>query len=310
MEEGIYARIHTNKGEILAELYHKRTPMTVANFVGLAEGKIDNEAKPLGEPYFDGLKFHRVISDFMIQGGDPKGNGSGGPGYRFPDEFHSTLHHNAPGILSMANAGPRTNGSQFFITHVETPWLDNKHTVFGKVLTGMDVVNKIEQGDVMERVEIERIGNEAEEFDARRVFNESLEDERGRAAKQEEEAMRRIDELSEGFTTTSEGLRYKITSEGSGKPAAKGHDVSVHYKGMLADGSVFDDSSRRGDPIRFPLGQGRVIRGWDLGISLLKEGDEARFVIPPHLGYGEMGAGGVIPPNAWLIFDVKLVKVH
>lgn len=310
MEQGIYARIHTNRGEILAELYHKRTPMTVANFVGLAEGKIDNEARPLGEPYYDGLKFHRVINDFMIQGGDPEGSGRGGPGYRFPDEFDSSLRHNSPGTLSMANAGPKTNGSQFFITHGETPWLDNKHTVFGKVITGMDVVNSIKQGDVMERVEIERIGVEAEEFDARKVFNEQLQEERGRVADKEKEALRKIDELSEGFEITSSGLRYKIKQEGSGKQASKGHDVSVHYKGMLADGSVFDDSSSRGEPIRFPLGQGRVIQGWDEGISLLKEGGEARFVIPPHLGYGEMGAGGVIPPNAWLIFDVKLVEVH
>jgi len=166
-DDGLYAALQTNKGLIRLRLEFEKTPMTAANFVGLAEGTVENAVRP-GEPYYDGLAFHRVIDNFMIQGGCPDGTGAGGPGYTFPDEFDESLVHDAPGVLSMANAGPGTNGSQFFITHVETPWLDGKHSVFGRVVGTRDqrVVNEIEQGDMIEEVKILRIGPAAEAFKA------------------------------------------------------------------------------------------------------------------------------------------------
>ncbi|MBP2832273.1 peptidylprolyl isomerase [Aquimarina sp. U1-2] len=309
MQDGLYAKLNTNKGEILINLEYQKTPGTVGNFVGLAEGNLENKAKPQGEPYYDGLKFHRVIADFMIQGGDPQGTGVGGPGYQFDDEIHPDLKHNSPGIVSMANAGPGTNGSQFFITHVETSWLDGNHTVFGQVVEGQDVVNKIAQGDSIDQVEIVRVGEKAKNFNAVESFRQfnGAQEEREAAAKKKSEEL--LEELAAGFEKTDSGLRYKIIQKGDGAKAEKGKTVSVHYKGSLPDGTVFDSSFKRNQPIDFPLGMGQVISGWDEGIALLQVGDKARFVIPPYLGYGERGAGGVIPPNATLIFDVELMDI-
>ena len=309
MQEGIYARFTTSKGQIIVQLTHDKTPGTVGNFVALAEGNLENSAKPQGTPYYDGLKFHRVIADFMIQGGCPLGTGTGDPGYKFDDEFVSDLKHDVPGVLSMANAGPGTNGSQFFITHTATPWLDGKHTVFGKVVEGQEVVDAIAQGDVIETLAIERVGDAAQNWNAVEAFRVF---ENARAKREEEAkkaAQEALDKLAAGFDQTDSGLRYKIIQKGSGAQAEKGKSVSVHYEGSLDNGQVFDSSYRRKDPITFTLGIGQVIQGWDEGIALLKEGDKARFVIPSYLGYGERGAGGVIPPNATLVFDVELIKV-
>ncbi|GGG52817.1 peptidylprolyl isomerase [Bizionia arctica] len=309
MQDGLYAKFNTNKGEILVALEYKKTPGTVGNFVALAEGNMENSVKPQGTPYYDGLKFHRVIPNFMVQGGCPQGSGSGNPGYKFADEFHPELKHSGPGVLSMANAGPGTNGSQFFITHIETPWLDNMHTVFGNVVTGQDVVDAIAQGDEIETLEIVRVGSEAEAFNGIEAFR-TFEGSREKRVAAERDAKRaELDALAVGFEETKSGLRYQILQKGTGKKAEKGHTVSVHYKGQLPDGTVFDSSYKRKQPLEFPIGVGQVIAGWDEGIQLLNVGDKARLVIPSDLGYGSAGAGGVIPPNATLIFDVELMDV-
>ena len=308
MQDGIYAKFDTSKGEIIVKLTHDKTPGTVGNFVALAEGAKENSAKPKNTPYYDGLSFHRVIPDFMIQGGCPQGTGPGDPGYKFDDEFHPDLKHSGPGVLSMANAGPGTTGSQFFITHVATPWLDNKHTVFGKVVEGQNVVDKIEQGDLINGLEILRIGSEAESWDAVEAFTTFESSRELRLQEEQNKAEAELEKVAAGFDKTNSGLRYKILKKGSGKKAQKGNTVSVHYEGSLTNGQVFDSSYKRNQPIDFQLGIGQVIPGWDEGISLLKVGDKARFVIPSELGYGSAGAGGVIPPNANLIFDVELME--
>ena len=309
MENGIYAKFNTSKGSILVKLTHDLTPGTVGNFIGLAEGQLENSAKPMGQPYYDGLKFHRVIPDFMVQGGCPQGIGTGGPGYNFEDEFHPTLKHDKPGVLSMANSGPGSNGSQFFITHVPTNWLDGKHTVFGNVVEGQDVVDAVAQGDLIESLEIVRVGDAAQKWnaiEAFRTFEGSRLKRIEEAKKQAEESM---EKLAAGFDKTESGLRYKLIQTGSGKQAEAGKTVSVHYEGSLENGKVFDSSYPRKKPIEFRLGQGQVIEGWDEGIALLKVGDKARFVIPSYLGYGSSGAGSIIPPDATLVFDVELMDV-
>ena len=309
MENGIYAKFNTTKGVILVKLTHDLTPGTVGNFVGLAEGNLENKVKPQGNKYYDGLKFHRVIPDFMIQGGCPQGTGTGDPGYKFDDEFHPTLKHDKPGVLSMANSGPGTNGSQFFITHVPTSWLDNKHTVFGQVVEGQDIVNEIVQGDIIESLEIVRVGEEAQKWNAIEAFRVFEGSRAKREAAERAAAEAKMEKLAAGFEKTESGLRYQFIQRGNGKKAEKGRTVSVHYSGQLEDGKVFDSSYARKKPIEFPLGMGHVIEGWDEGIELLQVGDKARFVIPSHLGYGSRGAGGVIPPNATLVFDVELMDV-
>lgn len=309
MQDGLYAKFNTSKGAILIKLTYDKTPATVGNFVALAEGKMKNPYKEIGKPFYDGLTFHRVIPDFMIQGGCPFGNGTGDPGYKFDDEFHPELRHNGPGVLSMANSGPNTNGSQFFITHVETGWLDDKHAVFGHVVEGQDVVNSIEQNDQIESIEIIRQGTDAESFDGLENFKKFNEEKEKRIAEKKKAQEETLKDLTKGMQQTDSGLYYKIEKEGSGPKPEKGQQVSVHYTGMFTDHKVFDSSYNRNEPLVFPVGVGQVISGWDEGLQLLNKGNKARFVIPSHLAYGSRGAGGVIPPDATLIFDVELIDI-
>jgi peptidylprolyl isomerase len=315
MKDGLYAKIQTDKGDILLKLFYEKTPLTVINFVGLAEGSLalGGGSKASGTPFYDGLKFHRVINDFMIQGGCPLGTGTGGPGYTFPDEIDSSLKHDGPGILSMANAGPGTNGSQFFITHVATPHLNGKHTVFGKVVEGQDVVNAIVQNDFISKVEIIRVGKAAESFQTdQAAFDKTLADIQGAVetarAEGQKKTIAMIHEKWPGAVKTSSGLMYVVDKEGAGDTPQKGATVTAHYTGrLLADNRKFDSSYDRRDPIRFPVGVGKVIPAWDEALQAMKKGEKRTLIIPPELGYGSRGAGGVIPPNAWLLFDVELL---
>ena len=311
LSDGLYADLETSKGNIILELYYEQAPTTVSNFVALAEGNhpvVDDQHE--GKRYYDGLKFHRVIENFMIQGGDPTGTGSGGPGYQFDDEFNEELKHDGPGILSMANAGPGTNGSQFFITHVETPWLDGKHSIFGKVNSGQDVVDKVEQNDIIKKVKIIRIGEAANSFNAPENFENYISKKSEADILRTEAEKETLEKLTEGMKETESGLKYIISKKGSGPNAKKNDLLSVHYSLQLVDGSEIDSSFTRGAPIEFTCGVGQVIKGWDEAMQLLNKGSKARLVIPSELGYGSVGAGnGVIPPNATLIFDVELVDI-
>ena len=309
--DGLFARINTSKGEILLRLEFEKAPLTVCNFVALAEGKMDVCG---GKPFYDGLVFHRVVPNFMIQGGDPLGNGMGGPGYQFPDEFDPSLRHNGPGILSMANAGPGTNGSQFFITHTETPHLDNRHTVFGRVVEGQRVVNSIQQGDRITAVTIVRNGAAAQSFRAdQQAFNSLLSKAVSESAEREkaqrEADLKAIESKYPGLETDDNGVQYIIQKQGTGDKPAKGSTVQVNYRGMFISGEVFDASDAHGGPLEFQAGMGKVIPGWDKTVLDMKVGEKRLVVIPPELAYGTRGAGGVIPPNTFLVFEMELAGI-
>ncbi|MBF4463692.1 peptidylprolyl isomerase [Flavobacterium sp. LC2016-12] len=326
--DGIFATIATTKGDIVISLEYVKAPVTVANFISLAEGKNPNVKveKLKGKPFYDGLKFHRVINDFMIQGGDPDGTGAGGPGFAFKDEFREELKFDKGGILAMANSGPATNGSQFFITHKETPWLNGKHTIFGHVVSGMDNVNKIVQGDIMTKITITRKGAAAKKFDAVKVLADDVKKEEGKKL----EGQKVIKDKAAYFaatkakaTTTASGLKYVVTQKGTGVKGADGSNIYFHYAGYFEDGNLFDssmssvakaygkyDASRdaQGGYKAFPFTVGKkdgMIPGFIEALDMMTDGEKAIFFLPSNLAYGEKGAGGVIPPNATLIFEIE-----
>ncbi|MCP2026139.1 peptidylprolyl isomerase [Flavobacterium sp. HSC-32F16] len=331
LPDGLYADIETNKGHIIVELDYKKAPVTVANFITLAEGKNEfvTDESLKNKPFYDGLKFHRVIADFMIQSGDPLGTGSGDTGYKFKDEF-SDLKFDKAGVLAMANNGPGTNSSQFFITHVETPWLNNKHTIFGHVVEkGQEVVNKVVQGDNIVSVKIIRNGEAAKKFDAVKVFHDyftEIAKEKSKFAGVQKEKVEYYASIKPKATKTTSGLEYVITEKGAGKTPATGTQVYIHYAGFLEDGTLFDSSieevnksfgkydaaraeAKGYQPIPFQAGRkDGLIPGFIEGIEKLSFGDKAVLFIPSHLAYGEAGAGGVIPPNANIIFEVQLLE--
>tara|TARA_B100000929_G_scaffold85203_1_gene66490 strand:- start:11 stop:1126 length:1116 start_codon:yes stop_codon:yes gene_type:complete len=345
LEDGMYAKFDTSMGPFIAELYYEQTPITVASFVSLAEGNstmVDSTYK--NKNFYDGIIFHRIIDGFVIQGGDPTGTGRGGPGYRFPDETIDSLSHESKGILSMANAGPGTNGSQFFITLAPTTNLDGRHTVFGKVVKGQDVVDAIGKVEtdpsdrpvkdvVINSVEIIRKGNSARKFDAPKVFENELqkikeaEEEEARKleeAKAENKAM--FEKYQDEAKTLDSGLGIYILKEGEGPKPKIGQNVGVDYEGYFTDGGIFDTSkeevakkwdifnemrSMQGGyaPLNTSYGpDAPMIAGFNEGVQQMKVGDQAILYIPSHLAYGERGRGP-IEPNTDLVFIVNLVDI-
>jgi len=319
-QKDMIAVIYTSKGIVKIGLEYIRTPMTVANFIGLAEGSICNIHRKPGVPFYDGMVFHRVIPNFMIQGGDPSRKGAGNTGSFFPDEFHSELRHDDAGVLSMANSGRNTNSCQFFITHNATSWLDDVHTVFGKVIEGQEVVNAIVKDDRIDSIRIQRLSPAAKNFDANKVFTAQKEIIKQKQKSEQESQFMSIQSgpvyrAFEEFVKsaypsaikTSSGLYYIKQNVTEGIQPQVGSIVKVHYKGMLTNGKVFDESISRGKPIEFALGKQNVIAGWDEGIALLKKGEKATLIIPYYLAYGDEGIQGVIGPKETLIFDVQLI---
>ena len=302
LADGLYAEITTPRGKIVASLAYDKAPMTVSSFVGLAEGTITaNGVK--GKHFFDGLTFHRVEPGFVIQGGDPRGDGTGGPGYEFPNETSPELKHDKAGTLSMANAGPDTNGSQFFITLAPTPNLDGGYNVFGYVVQGMDVVNAVQKGDRITSIRILRVGATAKAFlPTDESFAAMI---AGAKTGERKRALALVAQKWPHLTTTKSGLMYEVLKKGSGSSPQAGARVSVNYTGMLLDGRVFDSTQARGQPAVLQVD--RVIKGWTEALLTMKRGERRMLVIPPELGYGERGYPGVIPPNAFLVFDVELI---
>ena len=328
----IYASIETSKGIIKTQLFFNLTPVTVANFISLAEGENKEVSEQYkGKKYYNGITFHRVIPEFMIQGGDPTGTGSGSPGYNFKDEFVDELKHDSAGILSMANAGPGTNGSQFFITHKETPWLDGAHTVFGNVVEGQDIVDKIEQGDSIINIEIIRQGNSAKKFNAPKIFTNHFKEEEKRK-KDEVKALEKLkkdvskihSDLKKESTETETGLKFFINERGDGDMVDENKVILTHYAVYFEDGNLLDTSilevaekfnmfdNRRAQaggysPIEAKVGaKDMMIQGFKEGLKLLKTGDKATLFLPYYLAYGETESRG-IPAKSNLIFEVEIV---
>jgi peptidylprolyl isomerase len=309
LDNGIYAHLTTNKGEITVELAYKKAPLTVTNFIALSEGTKESN-KDLGTPFYDGLTFHRVIDEFMIQGGDPKGNGTGGPGYMFADEL-TDLIHDKPGVLSMANSGPNTNGSQFFITHVPTPWLDGKHSVFGSVVEGMDVVNLIKQGDILEAVRIERVGEDANQFVANEdSFNELI----SKANEKILASLKHRQKDFESYVTSAYpgasenelGYFTRVNKHGDGVFPKNGQIVSVDIALKANSGDVMRSA---GSPIPFTLGNGEIISIIETNIQEMTISEERTVIATYESVFGDAPSGN-IPQDAFIIFELILLAAE
>lgn len=306
---GIYAHLETSRGTIIVELDYRRAPLAVANFIGLAEGTLEAS---WNRKFYDGLTFHQVSEGFAIQSGCPVGDGSGTPGYIFPDEFHPQLAHDAPGVIGMSNAGPDTNGSQFYITLDALPPLNGKYTVFGRTVSGLDILPKIRRGDKLVSVRIYRVGADAIAFKTDQEawqshFENALVMARSRMQQQRRADLAAIAERWPDFKPGTLDILSTTLQSGSGPKPALGTTVKVHYTGMLPDGRVFDRSDLAGEPFSFEVGIGQVIEGWDVIVGNMSKGEKVRVALPPELAYGTTGIPGVIPGNSFLIFEIELL---
>ncbi|MBU0927246.1 MAG: peptidylprolyl isomerase [Spirochaetes bacterium] len=309
LPDGLYAVIATARGDIVLELFADKAPIAVTSFVGLAEGTMS----PSGKPFFDNIVFHRVEPGFVIQGGDPTGSGRGGPGYQFPNEIDPSLSFGAAGVLGMANAGPDTNGSQFYITLGPAKFLDGNYTVFGRVASGMPAVLAIRKGDAMNSVRIVRKGAGAAAFKADKTrFDAAVKahyagaGDRAKAASEAQVAA--VKARIPGLGPGGDGLLHKVLKTGAGSRPAKGSQVRILYTLTLSDGRKVDSTADRGnEPFEFKLGAGQVIPGFDAAVAAMAYGERRVVVIPPELGYGARGAGGAVPGNSVLVFEIELL---
>ncbi|MCF7561069.1 peptidylprolyl isomerase [Sabulilitoribacter multivorans] len=345
LEDGLYAEFITSKGIMVAKLENEKVPITVANFVSLAEGTNTMvDKKYAGKKFYNGTIFHRVMDNFMIQGGDPKGTGFGNAGYRFMDEFHPDLKHDKPGILSMANPGPNSNSSQFFITEVPKPSLDNKHSVFGELVIGLNIqdsISNVETNErnkplkdvVLEELNIIRKGKAAKQFDAPKIFinhfaeAERLEKEKAERAEAIIKASKEKFNTQEANAITLEsGLKYIVTEKGSGEKLPIDAEVLTHYAVYFENGKLLETSkleiaealdavnenrkaADKYQPLTANIGpNARMIPGFKEGLQQLHVGDKATFFIPYHLAYGEAGTRG-IPEKSNLIFEVEVLEL-
>jgi peptidylprolyl isomerase len=334
--DGLYAEVLTNKGLIVLQLEFEKTPMTVANFVGLAEGTIDNAAFPPGQPYFNGTRWHRVVAGHVIQCGIPKSakaGSDGGPGYEFPNEIVlPDLNHGRAGMVNMANGGPHTNGGQWCITLGDRSYLDGDYTVFGHVVEGTDVVFKIVQGDEVQSVRIIRIGKAAKAFrPTTESFKEMVEAARIRVAdadarkKAEEDAL--VLKNWPNAVALENGLKYIVLREGKGQAGAEGRTVNVAYSGnCLLSGKTFVSTAEEGKPywgetpapFDFELGKTKVNPGVDAIIALMKKGEKRLAIVPAALGYMTSGFYAkqrpnekrfVISPDTLLVYEIELLDI-
>jgi len=309
LDDGLYANLHTNQGDIIIKLAFEKTPLTVVNFVGLAEGTKHSNIQ-IGKPFYNGLKFHRVIDNFMIQGGDPKGNGTGGPGYQFADEI-TDLSHNSGGILSMANSGPDTNGSQFFITHKATTYLDGKHTVFGHVVKGMDIVNRIKKDDFIRKVKIIRIGKQATKFAtdeaAFQNYNKKyLAKTEAKKAKKREKLINFVKANYPDAKVATEGHFVQINQVGNGKSPKQGDLVKVNLSIDLDDGTNMREV---GKPLPFAAGSGTIIEVIDNIVLNMRVGENLTIIAPYAQIYGD-SVRGSLSQKSLLIFNLELLSIN
>jgi len=348
LQDGLYAEIHTSKGTIVARLEPSKTPMTVANFVGLAEGTIANRAFDAGTPYYDGSVFHRVVPGHVIQAGapDPNRSTARGPGYTFPNEIHADLSHDHAGALGMANGGPHTNSAQFYITLGDRSYLDGDYIVFGEVVSGMDVVNAVEQGDVIESVRIVRVGAEAETFHPDTAAFENMVAAAQERVENDAIDRRRLEreylELTfAGVRSVSEsGLQYIMQRRGAGPPTAAGDRLSVRYvatalryrghmmgvEGPLFDAVRFASSAVDGTPqnsdlapnfFEYEVGSTAIVPGLDEAIADMLPGEQRIVIVPAELAYGRSGYYGpdragekrlVVPPSTIVVYGVEMLE--